>query len=221
MIIQCQSCSRKFVVKDQDIPTQGRVVQCGYCSVTWHQMPVESKAKNIEVKKVNKPLKKIVTPAPKINEGISFRDVKASDGKIYRLLGVQWAQVLKSGKTGIFAKKKIGLELDKLTGRKSANITNKKKIKKELNPSSEGLHNGVKLPQVYKGKSGLGFFGYLFLITVIGFSLVGFLKTFENDLLNSFPESAYVFNLLDIQLEYLSETVKNMIIIFKDLTNIY
>ena len=40
MIIQCQSCSRKFVVKDNDIPEQGRTVKCGYCSVTWHQMPV-------------------------------------------------------------------------------------------------------------------------------------------------------------------------------------
>ena len=39
MIIQCGSCSRKFVVRDQDIPKKGRKVQCGYCSVTWHQMP--------------------------------------------------------------------------------------------------------------------------------------------------------------------------------------
>ena len=40
MIIQCESCSRKFVVKDSDIPEEGRTVQCGYCSVTWHQSPV-------------------------------------------------------------------------------------------------------------------------------------------------------------------------------------
>ena len=40
MIIQCTSCSRKFVVKDSDIPREGRMVQCGYCSVTWHQIPV-------------------------------------------------------------------------------------------------------------------------------------------------------------------------------------
>jgi len=45
MIIQCESCSRKFIVKDNDIPTQGRTVQCGYCSVTWHQMPLEAKKK--------------------------------------------------------------------------------------------------------------------------------------------------------------------------------
>ena len=40
MIIQCKSCSRKFIVKDRDIPKSGREVKCGYCSVTWHQMPV-------------------------------------------------------------------------------------------------------------------------------------------------------------------------------------
>ena len=45
MIIQCQSCSRKFIVKDSDIPTNGRTVQCGYCSVTWHQMPFSIKSK--------------------------------------------------------------------------------------------------------------------------------------------------------------------------------
>ena len=39
MIIQCKSCSRKFIVKDNDIPNNGRMVQCGYCSSTWHQMP--------------------------------------------------------------------------------------------------------------------------------------------------------------------------------------
>ncbi len=52
MIIQCESCSRKFVVKDNDIPEKGRTVQCGYCSATWHQMPAAIKtAKEInEVK---------------------------------------------------------------------------------------------------------------------------------------------------------------------------
>ena len=45
MIIQCKSCSRKFVVKDSDIPKEGRMVQCGYCSVTWHQIPISTKTK--------------------------------------------------------------------------------------------------------------------------------------------------------------------------------
>ena len=51
--------------------------------------------------------------------------------------------------------------------------------------------------------------------------MVGILKTFENDLLNNFPETEYIYQLLDEQLEYVSETVKNMIVITKDLINSY
>ena len=38
-------------------------------------------------------------------------------------------------------------------------------------------------------------------------------KTFETDLINRFPEIEYIFEVLDEQLIYISETVKNMIII--------
>ena len=48
MIIQCESCSRKFVVKDSDIPKEGRAVKCGYCSVTWHQRPVSETTRIIK-----------------------------------------------------------------------------------------------------------------------------------------------------------------------------
>ena len=41
MIIQCESCSRKFQVKDEDIPQEGRTVQCSNCSQKWFQVPVE------------------------------------------------------------------------------------------------------------------------------------------------------------------------------------
>ena len=41
MIIQCESCSRKFQVKDEDIPQEGRTVQCSNCSQEWFQVPVE------------------------------------------------------------------------------------------------------------------------------------------------------------------------------------
>ena len=115
MIIQCESCSRKFVVRDIDIPKEGRTVQCGYCSVSWHQMPVIIKTKK---NKINK------------NKSLTPNEVKASDGKTYRFLGTQWAQILPSGKTGIFAKKKIGQELNKIIGRKVEKVTTKKTVKK-------------------------------------------------------------------------------------------
>ena len=223
MIIQCESCSRKFVVKDRDIPEEGRTVQCGYCSVTWHQMPVSVPAESRDQSKINEPI-------AEISEGLSVDKIKASDGKTYKFLGSQWAELLPSGKTGLFAKKKIGKELDKLTGRKEKGTTKKrqKKIKeveidtieKIIDPS-ETLDGEEKLQDIYKPKQGLGFFGYIFLLIIIGFSIVGILKTFENDLLNNFPETEYIYQLLDEQLEYLAESVKNIIVIIQDLINTY
>ena len=213
MIIQCGSCSRKFIVKDSDIPEGGRTVQCGHCSVTWHQ-------KSISVP--NKPIKltKIVKPSEKINESLSVEAIKASDGKTYKFLGSQWAQLLPSGKTGLFAKKKIGKELDKITGR-NIEKTSEKRKKKELDPSSQDVGDREKLKDVYMPKEGLGFFGYIFLLIIIGFSIVGALKTFETDLIDHFPKMEYVFEILDQQLIFVSETVKNMITIFNDLIDSY
>jgi len=212
MIIQCESCSRKFAIKDSDIPSEGRMVQCGYCSVAWHQMPSK------------------ITPTPiktsDINETLSVDKIRASDGKTYKFLGSQWAELLPSGKTGLFAKKKIGKELDKLTGRKEKVITKKKQkkikeIEKQIDPSSELLDDIKELKDNYKSKQGLGFFGYIFLFIIVGFSLIGIMKTFEDDLINSFPEIEYLFIMLDEQLEFLAESVKNIIVLIKDLINSY
>jgi len=223
MIIQCESCSRKFVVKDRDIPEEGRTVQCGYCSVAWHQMPVSVPAESRDQSNINEPI-------AEISEGLSVDKIKASDGNTYKFLGSQWAKLLPSGKTGLFAKRKIGKELDKLTGRKTKGTTKKrqKKIKeveidtteKIIDPSGT-LDGEEKLQDIYKPKQGLGFFGYIFLLIIIGFSMVGILKTFENDLLNNFPETEYIYQLLDEQLEYLAESVKNIIVIIQDLINAY
>ena len=234
MFIQCENCSKKFVAKDSDIPNEGRMVQCGYCSVTWHQMPVSVPTKTFEQANINE-------PAEEISEGLSVEKIKASDGKTYKFLGSQWAQLLPSGKTGLFAKRKIGKELDKLTGRKGRSTVQKrqKKIKEvtidtiekvidpssgsldAVDPSSENLGDEKQVPDIEQPKHGLGFLGYIFLLIIIGFSIVGVLRTFENDLLNSFPETEYIYELLDEQLEFLAETVKNMIVIVNDLMSSY
>ena len=233
MIIQCESCSKKFIAKDSDIPKEGRMVQCGYCSVTWHQMPVLASTKILERANINE-------PTEEIDEGLSVDKIKASDGKTYKFLGSQWAQLLPSGKTGLFAKKKIGKELDKLTGRKRESIVQKRQkkirefkinsiekkidpssIEKTIDPSSESLDNENQVPDIDKPKHGLGFLGYVFLLIIIGFSIVGILKTFENDLLSYFPETEYIYQLLDEQLEFFAETVKNMIVIVNDLISSY
>jgi len=219
MIIQCKNCSRKFIAKDSDIPEEGRTVQCSQCSATWHQMPISTSTKILKRANINE-------PTEEIEEGLSIDKIKASDGKTYKFLGSQWAQLLPSGKTGIFAKKKIGKELDKLTGRKRESTVQKRQkkirefeidsIKKTIDPSSESLVNKKQVPDIDRPKQRLGFFGYIFLLIIIGFSIVGALKTFENDLLNYFPETTYIYILLDEQLEFFAETVKNMIVIVND-----
>ena len=215
MIIQCESCSRKFIVKDSDIPKVGRTVQCGYCSVTWHQGPASVTTEITEKTKITKPV-------TQTDDSPSVDSIKASDGKTYKFLGSQWAELLPSGKTGLFARRKISRELDEITGRKKSKITKKRKKKlEEVDPSSESLDETKQLPDVYKPKQGLGFFGYIFLLIIIGFSFVGILKTFEDDLLNYFPETEYVFRLLDEQLEFLAESVKNIIVIINDLIDSY
>jgi len=93
MIIQCESCSRKFIVKDKDIPETGRMVKCGYCSVTWHQMPVSISPRTLEQPNISEPI-------TEVSESLSVDKIKASDGKTYKFLGSQWAELLPSGKTG-------------------------------------------------------------------------------------------------------------------------
>ena len=212
MIIQCESCSKKFIVKDSDIPKKGRAVQCGYCSVTWHQMPVTTSTETVKKTQISKPI-------VEADESPSVDSIKASDGKTYRFLGSQWAELLPSGKTGLFARKKISRELDEITGRKIAR--KRKKKLEELDPSSGGLDGEKQLPDIHMPKQGLGFLGYIFLLIIIGFSVVGVLRTFENDLLNTFPETEYIYELLDEQLEFLAESVKNMIVIINDLIDSY
>ena len=97
----------------------------------------------------------------------------------------------------------------------------KKKNLDEVNPAMESQADEQKFPAVYKVKEGLGFFGFIFLSIIILFSVVGMLKTFETDLLNYFPEIEYIFQILDEQLIYVSETVKNIITIIDDLINYY
>jgi len=215
MIIQCTSCSRKFVVKDSDIPAEGRAVQCSFCSVTWHQKPI-----------ISRPTSNIKKTKPSISaknkDAISQTStiLKASDGKTYKFLGSQWAEVLPNNKTGLFAKKIIGKELNKRIGRKVKSVTKKKKRSKEFDPSAES--SGLdKLSEAHQSKSVMGFFGYIFLIILVTLSIIGAIKTFEDYLLYYYPESEYLLEMLDEQIDFTIETFKNITIIIKDLINSY
>ena len=163
MIIQCENCSKKFQVKDEDIPKKGRMVQCSNCSQKWFQTPI----------KIQSSIKSDA------NKNVSKMEFEASDGRVYRFMGSQWAEVLRSGKTGLLAKRTIGAELNRLAGITKPKKSRKREkknaemeiasISKIIDPSSEQIDSDN------KQKEGLGFFGYIFLIIIIGFSIVGIL----------------------------------------------
>ena len=51
MILTCSSCNKKFVVPDQAITSEGRMVQCGSCGNKWRQFPVKNIVKKSPVNK--------------------------------------------------------------------------------------------------------------------------------------------------------------------------
>ena len=70
MIISCNSCEKKFVVPDQAITLEGRLVQCGSCGNKWKQFPLKKevgkKINNIDIEKtVKKSLKNKKKPIGK------------------------------------------------------------------------------------------------------------------------------------------------------------
>ena len=64
MIVNCLNCNKKFEIDDQLIPKKGRLVQCGFCSSKWHQLPqiqttgIEPINKKKELDKPKKLIKK-------------------------------------------------------------------------------------------------------------------------------------------------------------------
>ena len=205
MIIQCESCSKKFQVKDDAIPKEGRMVQCSNCSQKWFQTPI----------KIQSSIKSDT------NKNVSKMEFEASDGRVYRFMGSQWAEVLRSGKTGLLARRTIGAELNRRAGiakpKKNRKRTKKtgemeiESISKIIDPSSEQIDSDN------QQKGGLGFFGYIILLTIITLSIIGILKTFETELIMYFPETEYLFD----KGENIFESMGYIITIIKDLIEFY
>ena len=205
MIIQCRNCSRKFFVKDEDIPEEGRMVQCGNCSQKWFQASIKIKS----------------SIKSDIDKNVSKIEFEASDGRTYKFMGSQWAELLRSGKTGLVARRTISAELNRRAGiakpkksRKRVKKTEEVKIEdttKIIDPSSEQIDSDD------QQKKGLGFFGYIILLTIITLSIIGILKTFQNELIMYFPETEYIFD----KGENIFESMGYIIAIIKDIIKSY
>ena len=66
MILSCNSCEKKFVVPDNAIGANGRLVQCSSCGNQWKQFPIGNKIKpKKEISKIKPAPKKIKNPTKK------------------------------------------------------------------------------------------------------------------------------------------------------------
>ena len=191
MIIECKNCLKKFTVRDIDIPIKGRTVQCGNCSTQWLQMPITALVTTEDL------------DVDDVDQDYSKNEFIASDGKNYKFLGSQWAEVLPSGKAGRLAKKKISKELNKLAG-----ITQVKK-KKTINKSNQSANQYQETEE-----GGMGIFSFLIVLVISVAAIILALDTFKNQLIPFFPD-------LDNYLVYIFETLNNIYIIIKDLINNY
>ena len=209
MIIECKKCLKRFSVKDSDIPTKGRTVQCGNCSAQWLQMPIQSvvTTENLDIEKKSSKISPSIAADNLEVEDDSSQDLSkdefmASDGKNYKFLGSQWAEMLPSGKFGRLARKNISKELNKLAGRKEIK-------KKTIQKSSQTVNKYQE-----KQNNGMGIFALLIVSVISVAALILLLDTFKHQLISVFPN-------LDNYLVYIFETLNNIYIIIKDLFNNY
>ena len=208
MIIECKNCLKKFVVRDTDIPVKGRTVQCGNCSTQWFQMPVTPSitTDNLEIKKdfskISSSIKTNDLNVEDIDQKVTKDELVSLNGKNYKFLGSQWAEILPSGKTGRLVRKKISIELNRITGRKQFNKSKKDK----KSDQSANLYQ--------EGEGGMGIFSFIIVLVISVAAIILALDTFKNQLIPFFPN-------LDNYLVYIFETLNNIYIIITDLFNNY
>ena len=205
MIVECKNCLKKFAVKDSDIPSRGRTVQCSNCSRQWLQMPINSTitTDNLNVEKNSSKISSSVTSDNldvdnDSSQDLSKNEFMGSDGKNYKFLGSQWAEMLPSGKLGRLARKKISKELNKLAGKEQ--VEGNKTIQKSKLPVN----------QYQETEGGMGIFSFLIVLVIFVAAIILLLDTFKDQLIFFFPN-------LDNYLVYIFETLNNIYIIIKDL----
>ena len=211
MILQCKNCLKKFAVKDSDIPSRGRTVQCGNCSTQWLQMPVHTAitTDNLDVEKKSPKISHSITvdnlktEDDDTSQDLSKNEFMASDGKNYKFLGSQWSEILPSGKFGRLARKNISKELNKLAGRKQV------KKNKTVQKSNQSVNKYQE-----KQNNGMGIFSFLMVSVISVAAIILLLDTFKHQLISLFPN-------LDNYLVYIFETLNNIYIVIKDLFNNY
>ena len=109
MILSCNSCEKKFVVPDNAISANGRLVQCSSCGNKWTQFPIDKKIKAKE--KISK-----IKSSPK---------KKQSSAKTRRIIKKKTGPDLYSPE---YLAKKHGIKIDGKTTVKNKTTKDKTKV---------------------------------------------------------------------------------------------
>ena len=112
MILQCNSCQKSFVVPDNAITAQGRLVQCSACGNKWKQFPI------VKTKKI--PEEKVYSPPKNIDVKKEKKIKKAKKSK-KREINLYTSEYLQK-KHGI---KMINPSKEKVKTKKNINVDNK------------------------------------------------------------------------------------------------
>ena len=95
MIIQCENCEKKFEVKDELIPSNGRLLQCSSCDHQWHFTP-ENKlelTQEVEVKVKQSKIRKKPEITNKEKDDLNH-EIKKFDKKDKSIGIISWLLVL-------------------------------------------------------------------------------------------------------------------------------
>ncbi|MDB9795924.1 zinc-ribbon domain-containing protein [Pelagibacteraceae bacterium] len=86
MLLNCNSCQKKFIVPDSAITQSGRLVQCGSCGNKWTQYPIKNiPSKKTNVEKKTKPKKNLYTAEYlKKKHGIVINETKTKTDNILK-----------------------------------------------------------------------------------------------------------------------------------------
>ena len=80
MILSCNSCEKKFVVPDNAITSNGRLVQCSSCGNKWTQFPIKNEIKPKEkISKIVQSPKKIKS----LNKTVKKKTRKKTGPELY------------------------------------------------------------------------------------------------------------------------------------------
>ena len=77
MILDCNSCGKKFVVPDSAITATGRMVQCGSCGNKWKQFPVNEIKKTKQISNIKSIDSKPKQVQPKVKKAKKVKKTSA------------------------------------------------------------------------------------------------------------------------------------------------